>query len=217
MRNPKSFSRWRPHPWHGLSPGPKPPEWVQAYVEMTPFDLVKYEVDKGSGYLRVDRPQRSSSQPPALYGFIPQTYCGDRVGALASPATNGDGDPLDICILSERPIARAEILVNAKVVGGLRMIDHGEADDKIVAVLENDNVWGQAKELSDLPPVLVERLRHYFTTYKLIPGQPSRVDVETIYGREDAYAVIRAALADYESSFRGKARRRGERPEEESP
>ena len=134
MKFPEPFFRWRPHPWHGVEVGPNAPEIVHAYIEITPFDSVKYEVDKTTGYLRVDRPQRSSSQPPALYGFIPRTYCGDRVGAMSQDATQGDGDPLDICVISERPIDRAEILLNARVIGGLQMIDGGEADDKIVAI-----------------------------------------------------------------------------------
>src|SRR5690606_37394837 len=100
-----SFSPWRPHPWHGLSIGLEPPLRVNAYIEITPFDLIKYEVDKSTGYLRVDRPQRTSSQPPALYGFIPRTYCGELTAALCPGALRGDGDPLDICVISERPIA----------------------------------------------------------------------------------------------------------------
>jgi inorganic pyrophosphatase len=104
---------WRPHPWHGLETGDDPPRVVNAYIEITPFDLVKYEVDKLTGYLRVDRPQRTSSQPPALYGFIPRTYCGERVAALAPKSTRGDGDPLDICVISERPISKSEILLRA--------------------------------------------------------------------------------------------------------
>jgi inorganic pyrophosphatase len=201
MADRQAFSLWRPHPWHGLSPGAAPPERLCAYIEITPFDLVKYEVDKATGYLRVDRPQRTSSQPPTLYGFVPRTYCGDRVGALAGEGVRGDGDPLDICVLSERPVARAEVLLNARVLGGLRMIDHGEADDKIVAVLENDNVWGGAQDLEDLPPVLIERLRHYFTTYKLVPGEPAKVTIEAVYGREAACRVVTAAIEDYEASF----------------
>ena len=201
MSFPPPFYRWRPHPWHGLEPGPKPPEIVHAYIEITPFDLVKYEVDKVTGYLRVDRPQRTSSQPPALYGFVPRTYCGGRVGAMAAGAERGDGDPLDICVLSERPIARAEVILNARVVGGLRMVDHGEADDKIIAVLENDNIWGRSRDLDDVPPVLVERLRHYFGTYKLIPGEESKISIEKVYGREEAETVVRASLADYDEEF----------------
>ena len=129
-------SQFRPHPWHGLEIGPEPPGLLWAFIEITPFDLIKYEVDKHSGYLRVDRPQRGSSQPPALYGFIPRTYCAERVHRLSPKSRKGDGDPLDICVLSERPIARSEILVRAKVVGGLQMVDGDEADDKVIAVLE---------------------------------------------------------------------------------
>jgi inorganic pyrophosphatase len=162
---PTPFYRWRPHPWHGLEVGPSPPQLVYAYIEITPFDVVKYEIDKVTGYLRVDRPQRTSSQPPTLYGFIPRTFCGRRVGALCPGVEHGDGDPLDICVVSERQITRAEVILPAQVVGDLQTIDGGEADDKIVAVLENDNIWGQVTQISDLPEILVERLRHYFMTY----------------------------------------------------
>lgn len=172
-----------------------------SLLSLVPVIAVAFALDKATGYLRVDRPQRTSSQPPTLYGFVPRTYCGERVGALAGPSVQGDGDPLDICVLSERPVARAEVLLTARVLGGLRMIDHGEADDKIVAVLENDNVWGGARELEDLPPVLIERLRHYFTTYKLVPGEPAKVAIEAVYGREVAYHVVAAAIADYEASY----------------
>jgi inorganic pyrophosphatase len=180
-----------------LEIGREPPFQVNAYVEITPFDLIKYEVDKESGYLRVDRPQRGSSQAPALYGFVPRTYCGARVKSLCPGAEHGDGDPLDICVLSERQITRSEIIVPARVVGGLQLIDHDEADDKIVAVLENDLVWGSAADIDDLPDVLVERLRHYFGTYKLIPGQAPRLTVQGVYGRDHAAKVVEASMADY--------------------
>jgi inorganic pyrophosphatase len=184
-----------------LDVGPNPPQIVHAYIEITPFDLVKYEIDKTTGYLRVDRPQRTSSQPPALYGFIPRTFCDARVAALSKAATKGDGDPLDICVLSERPINRAEVILNARVIGGLDINDGGEADDKIIAVLQNDNVWGKAQDISDVPEILVERLRHYFTTYKMIPGQESQLRVETVYGYDKAIQVIRAAIEDYEDAY----------------
>jgi inorganic pyrophosphatase len=172
MAFPTPFYRWRPHPWHGLEVGPSPPQLVHAYIEITPFDVVKYEIDKVTGYLRVDRPQRTSSQPPTLYGFIPRTFCGRRVGALCPWVEPGDGDPLDICVVSERQITRAEVILPARVVGGLQTIDGGEADDKIVAVLENDNIWGQVTEISDLHGILVERLRHYFMTSNWCPASP---------------------------------------------
>jgi inorganic pyrophosphatase len=198
---PEPFSRWRPHPGHGISPGPKPPELVQAYIEITPFDLVKYEIDKINGFLRVDRPQRTSSQPPSLYGFIPRTLCGPRVGKLTPGAQKGDGDPLDICVLSERPITAREILIKAKVIGGLTMLDGGEADDKIVAVLASDFVWGEVDDLGQLPGVLVERLRHYFSTYKLLPDTaPLPI---TPYDKARAHQVITAAMLDYHEVYGG--------------
>lgn len=197
------FSRWRPHPWHGLSYGVGAPRVVTAYIEITPFDLIKYEIDKATGYLRVDRPQRTSSQPPALYGFIPQTYCAEKVAALSAGADRGDGDPLDICVLSERPIAKSELLLTARVIGGIRLIDRGEADDKIVAVLQNDYVWGDARDIGDVPPVLVERLVHYFETYKLVPGEPPRIKVEGTYGYDHAAAVVNASIEDYGAHFNG--------------
>ena len=205
MSFPKPFYRWRPHPWHGLDAGDDPPRIVNAYIEITPFDVVKYEVDKTTGYTRVDRPQRTSSQPPALYGFIPRTFAGPRVGALMPDARRGDGDPLDICVLSERPINRSEVILRAKVVGGLEMIDGGEADDKIIAVLENDHVWRDVRDVSELPDVLVERLRHYFSTYKLVQDDDDAVEVEVrgAYGREHAERVIMAAIEDYEEQFGG--------------
>jgi inorganic pyrophosphatase len=201
MSFPKPFYRWRPHPWHGLEAGGDAPRLVHAYIEITPFDSVKYEIDKETGYLRVDRPQRTSSQPPTLYGFIPRTYCGRRVGELSPTAKAGDGDPLDICVVSERPINRSEVLLNTRVVGGLHMIDQNEADDKIVAVLENDNFWGKAEKIADLPAVLIERLSHYFSTYKLVPGAKSRALIERVYDVDYAHQVIEASLADYHDEF----------------
>jgi len=188
---------FRPHPWHGLEVGPDPPDVLNAFIEITPFDLMKYEVDKISGYLRVDRPQRSSAQHPSLYGFVPRTYCGEGVRKLAPGARRGDGDPLDICVLSERVITRSEIIVRARVIGGLQMIDRGEADDKLVAVLENDYVWGEARKLSDVPAVFIERLQHYFLTYKLVPGQRPQARIAKVYGRDHARKVVRAAIEDY--------------------
>jgi inorganic pyrophosphatase len=201
MMSPHTFRRWRPHPWHGLEVGDDPPGLVHAYIEITPFDLVKYEIDKVTGYLRVDRPQRTSSQPPALYGFIPRTYCGRQVGAICPGCACGDGDPLDICVISERPISKSEVILNARVVGGIQMIDRGEADDKIVAVLENDSFWGDVRDISELPELLVERLRHYFGTYKLVPGQESQFSIERAYDREHAFKVVEAAIEDYDREY----------------
>lgn len=198
---PKPFYRWRPHPWHGLEIGPDAPRLVNAFIEICPFDLVKYEVDKTTGYLRIDRPQRSSSQHPTLYGFIPRTYCGDRVGKLMPGAGRGDGDPLDICVISERPISKTEILLHARVIGGLPMLDNEEADDKIIATLANDPIWSQAEDITALPDSLIERLRHYFMTYKLIPGEKSTVSIGEAYGFEHASQVIAASIEDYDTEF----------------
>jgi len=199
---PNPFYRWRPHPWHGLEVGENPPSIVNAFIEVTSFDAIKYEVDKLTGYMRVDRPQRSSSMPPSLYGFIPRTYCGDRIGALSSHTEKGDGDPLDICVLSERPIDRSEVILSARVIGGLHMIDRGEADDKIISVLNNDRYYKDITDISELPDVLIERLRHYFGTYKLIPGKKETdVFVDRVFGKEEAEKVITASIDDYKDMF----------------
>ena len=201
MAFPKTFYRWRPHPWHGLEAHEGNKGVVNAYIEMTPFDAVKYEVDKTTGYLRVDRPQLTSSMTPTLYGFIPQTYCAGRVNALSPLSKKGDGDPLDICVITERPINRGEVILRARVIGGIQMVDNGEADDKIIAVLDNDQFWKDAGNINDISPALLERLRHYLATYKLVPGQPSDVHIENIYAREHAYAVIEAAMEDYTEEY----------------
>ena len=203
MSFPSPFYRWRPHPWHGLEIGPNPPQVVHAFIEITPFDRVKYEIDKVTGYIRVDRPQRTSSQPPMLYGFIPRTYCGHRVLALSPNASKGDGDPLDICVISERPISHSEIILNARVVGGLQALDGGEADDKIIAVSDNDEFWKNVQDVSALPPILVERITHYFDTYKMLPGQKSLMSIEKVYGAEYAREVVQASIDDYIEAYGG--------------
>lgn len=201
MENEMRFIRWRPHPWHGLEIGPDPPHVVHAYIEITPFDSIKYEVDKVTGYLRVDRPQRTSSLPPTLYGLIPRTYCGRNVAELSEFVDEADGDPLDICVVSERPIDRSEVILNARVVGGFHMIDGGLADDKIIAVLSNDSFWGEVTDLTGLPNALVERLRHYFSTYKLVPGQEKQISIEKTYTSDFAKRVVEAAIEDYREEF----------------
>jgi inorganic pyrophosphatase len=202
------------HPWHGVSPG-DPAGVVQAFIEIVPTDSVKYELDKPSGHLRIDRPQRFSSQPPTLYGFIPQTYCGSRVGERCSqrtgqPGMRGDGDPMDICILTEKSMAHANFFLRARPIGGLRMVDGEEADDKIVAVLERDMAFGELRDIADCPKGIVERLRHYFLTYKQMPGEKAReVRIAEVYDRVEAVEVIRLSLQDYRESF-GAPEARGE-------
>lgn len=198
--------RYKSHPWHGIPIGPKTPEVVSTFIEVIPSDTVKYEVDKLTGYLKIDRPQKFSNIVPALYGFIPQTYCHDSVAEYCMEKTGrkgivGDQDPLDICVLTEREVTHGNIIVNAMPIGGLRMIDGGEADDKIVAVLENDEVYGKWKDISELPSSLIDRLQHYFLTYKQLPKDKPKCEITDIYGREEAHEVIRRSQTDYEDHY----------------
>ncbi len=198
---------FKPHPWHGIAPGDRFPELLNAYVEIVPGDTVKYEIDKPTGYLKVDRPQRYSSLSPTLYGFIPQTYCGKRVGKFCADKTGregivGDGDPLDVCILTEHTIAHGDILLKVIPIDGLRMIDGNEADDKIIAVLRDDVLHGAWRDLNDCPQSVTDRLRHYFLTYKQIPGvERAAVEITDVYGRDEAIQVVEASIADYLEDF----------------
>ena len=194
------------HPWHGIAPG-DPASSITVNVEIVPTDTVKYELDKESGHLRVDRPQLYSSQPPSLYGFVPQTYCGDLVAARSAERSGvaplrGDGDPMDVCVLSEKSFAHGGFLLRARAIGGLRMIDGDEADDKVVAVLENDLGYGTIRDLADAPKGLIDRLRHYFLSYKQIPGAgPRKVEISEVYGRDEAVEVLRRSIEDYRKTF----------------
>ncbi len=194
--------RYKSHPWHGINIGKNAPEKVMSFIEMVPTDTVKYEVDKESGYLRIDRPQKYSNVVPSLYGFVPQTYCGKKVAEYANEKTKrkdivGDQDPLDICVLTEKEIVHGDIIVEAKPIGGFRMIDQNEADDKIIAVLEGDTVFDQYNDVSELPQLIVDRLKHYFLTYKDLPGNPSNVEISHIYGKDEAMEVIKRSMDDY--------------------
>ena len=198
---------FRAHPWHGVLIGVRSPDVVTTYIEIVPTDTVKYELDKATGILKVDRPQKYSNVCPALYGFIPQTYCAERVGELCAERTGrggiiGDGDPLDICVLSEKDMPRGDILLQSVPIGGLRIIDGNEADDKIIAVMEGDAVFGGWRDTSDCPMALIERLTHYFLTYKDLPGSVERkVELTHVYGREEAHEVIRRSRQDYANHF----------------
>jgi len=198
----------KPHPWHGISYGENAPDHITCYIEMVPADLVKYEIDKVSGYRKVDRPQKFSNIIPALYGFIPQTYCGDLVAARANEKTKrtsivGDGDPLDICVLSERNITSGDIILEAIPIGGFRMIDKNEADDKIIAVMAKDEIYSQWKDITEVPEQMINRLRHYFLTYKNIPGESNTiVEIAETYGRAEAHEVIKRSMEDYNKKFK---------------
>ena len=197
------------HPWHGVPAGEQAPDIVNVFIELVPTDTVKYEVDKPSGHLKLDRPQQFSNLCPAPYGFVPRTWCKSRVAALAMEATGrtgvvGDGDPVDICVLTERPINHGSILLRARPIGGLRLFDRHEADDKLVGVLVNDPAFGDYTELAQVPRPLVDRLRHYFLTYKQIPDPHAAApvcEITHVYDAATARDVVRRAIADYEDEY----------------
>jgi inorganic pyrophosphatase len=196
------FRTNKAHPWHGIPIGEKAPNEVTVFIEIVPRDTVKYEVDKETGYLKIDRPQQYSNVVPANYGFIPQTYCGENIAKLATKNSGktvklGDGDPLDILVLSEHHIPRGDIILKAKPIGGFCLIDNGEADDKIIATLVGDKIYENFADISELPEAIVNRLQHYFLTYKSLPSEPNICEIGSIYGREKAYEVIGEAIKDY--------------------
>ncbi|MGJ0490587.1 inorganic pyrophosphatase [Methylobacter sp.] len=198
--------QYKAHPWHGISPGDNAPVTVTAFIEIVPTDTVKYEIDKTSGYLKIDRPQKFSNMVPALYGFVPQTYCAESIAEFAElksgkKVIRGDGDPLDICVFSERTITHGDILVPAIPIGGFRLLDKGEADDKIIAVMKNDEFYGQWRDVSDCPESYINRLKHYFLTYKNLPDEDNSCEITNIYGRDEAQEVIRKAMEDYKNHY----------------
>jgi inorganic pyrophosphatase len=193
---------YKSHPWHGIPIGEDAPEVVTTFIEIVPSDTIKYEIDKESGYLKIDRPQKYSNIVPALYGFIPQTYCGDGMANLArskgaDKVEMGDGDPLDICVLSSHHISHGDILLKAKPIGGFCLLDKGEADDKILAVLVGDQIYGKFNDITELPAGVLERIKHYFLTYKNLPGEKQFCEIPYEYGQVGAMEVIRQSMMDY--------------------
>jgi inorganic pyrophosphatase len=197
--------RYKSHPWHGIDIGPDAPEIVTSYIEMVPIDTVKYEVDKVSGYLKIDRPQKYSNQVPTLYGFIPRTYSGDLVAGFNADERqekiSGDGDPIDICVLTEKVISHGDILVQARPIGSLRMIDNQNADDKIIAVLKDDAVYAKYSDISDVPTRIIDRLKHYFLTYKDLPGEERDCYITSVLGIQQTHELINLAVEDYQHRF----------------
>jgi len=199
------------HPWHGISTGPEAPDIINVFIEIVPTDTVKYEIDKESGHLKLDRPQKFSNFCPAPYGFVPSTYCGERVAGWAMEKTGrtgvvGDGDPLDICVLTEHTINHGGILVRARPIGGLRLFDRSEADDKMIAVLVDDPAYGTLSDIWQVPTPLVDRLRHYFLTYKDLPEpvgkeMKRRCEITHIYDGSEAREIVRRSMADYKAAF----------------
>ena len=201
--------RYKAHPWHGLDAGENAPAEVNAFIEVVPSDSVKYEIDKESGYMIVDRPQKFSNHFPALYGFVPKTYCDKKVAELSRERIgrtdiDGDNDPVDICILTERHINHGNIIVPCIPIGGFRMLDGGEADDKIIAVMKGDGIYGKYDEATDLPKAVLDRLKHYFLTYKEIPGESNekpKIEITHLYGKAEAMDVIKRSMDDYTASY----------------
>jgi len=195
------------HPWHGIPTWAGPGRVLNAFIELVPTDGVKYELDQKTGHLRVDRPQRFSNRCPTLYGFLPRTLGGASVASRSSEVTGrpgllGDGDPLDVCVFFEGAIRRGGFLAHVRPVGGIRTLDGQTADDKILAVLDSDPAYGVASESDQVPTGLLDRLRHYFETYKQPPdAMTPRVTVAETFNRAEAFEVIRRAEADYASAF----------------
>jgi inorganic pyrophosphatase len=194
------------HPWHGVPIGLHAPGIVNAFIEIVPADNIKYEIDKQSGLLKVDRPQLYSNIVPCLYGFIPQTYCNTLIMELAiangfSNVLYGDRDPLDICVLTSKNISRNYLLLEAIPIGGFKLIDNNEADDKIIAVLKGDSAYLNCNNLDDLGQPVIDQLKHYFLTYKCLPGNVQTVQIGKTYGQKEAYQVINAAAEDYQNMY----------------
>ncbi|ANH78716.1 inorganic pyrophosphatase [Candidatus Chlamydia sanziniae] len=202
------------HPWHTPVLSQDNYESLCCYIEITPQDAVKFELDKTTGLLKVDRPQKFSNFCPCLYGLLPQTYSGDISGRYSGEQIRrsniqGDKDPLDVCVLTEKNISHGNILLQARPIGGLRIIDSGEADDKIIAILEDDLVFAEIEDISDCPGTVLDMIQHYFLTYKatpeqLIKGSPAKIEIVGIYGKKEAQKVIQLAQEDY-LSYIGEA------------
>lgn len=173
------------HPWHEVSPGDDLPNSVNAIIEIPKGSKAKYEIDKDSGLIKLDRVLFSSVMYPANYGFIPQTYCDDK-------------DPLDILVLCSVDVYPMS-LIEAKVVGVMHMIDGGEQDDKIIAVAKNDMSVNYINDLSELPPHTMKEIVRFFQDYKAL--EEKNVTVENLYGKAFAQNVINEALELYKQEF----------------
>jgi inorganic pyrophosphatase len=173
------------HPWHEVSSGRTPPSVVNAIIEIPKGSRAKYEIDKESGLIKLDRVIYASMYYPLNYGFIPQTL-------------GEDHDPLDIVVLTQVTVV-PRCLISSKVIGVMQMIDRGEADDKIIAVAENDPSVSHINDVKDLPPHLLAELKHFFENYKTLENK--KVVVDEIKSHEEAYRVIEASIDLYRTTF----------------
>lgn len=174
------------NPWHEVTYGDEAPDVVNGIIEIPKGSRAKYELDKNSGLLKLDRVLFSSVYYPANYGFIPQTYC-------------DDNDPLDILIISQIEIVPL-CMVRAKVIGVMRMIDGGEADDKIIAVAADDSSVNHLSGMENLPPHFTSEIRHFFEEYKALENKTVRV--EDFQDAATAKEIISQAIADYRKKFK---------------
>jgi len=174
------------NPWHEVTYGDKAPAIVQCIIEIPSGSKAKYELDKESGLLRLDRVLFSSVHYPANYGFIPQTYCDDK-------------DPLDVLVISQVEVVPF-CIVNAKVIGVMRMMDNGETDDKIIAVAADDISVNYMNDISELPPHTILEVQRFFEDYKKLENK--KVVVEDFLGREEAYRIVRESIELYDKTFR---------------
>lgn len=205
----QNSNMFKAHPWHGIDLwADKKENILNVYIEIVPENRVKYELDKESGYLKIDRPQKFSNIIPSLYGFLPRTYSKEESSKIAMNSLKrenlvGDEDPIDICILTDKHILHGDILLEARPIGGLRMIDHGEVDDKIIAVLKDDATYGDMKDVGQVSEKTIEGLRHYFLTYKQIPGstEEAKVEIAEVYDAVKAIDVINAGEKDYQKYY----------------
>lgn len=195
---------YRAHPWHGPSLGERAPEVVNCYIEVVPHSTLKFELDKETGLLKVDRPHKYSSLCPTPYGFLPRTYAGSQVAEYTSQkignlAIVGDGDALDVCILTDNTFSHGDLILKARPIGGFCLLDNNEADDKIIAVMEGDLTFGHLKDIVECPEQVLDQLRHFFLTYKEIPelGKQAKIQILDLYGRDVAFEVIRRGYQDY--------------------
>ena len=173
------------HPWHSVSPGENAPKVVNAIIEIPQGSRCKYEIDKPTGLLKLDRIIYSSFHYPINYGFIPQTYGGDK-------------DPLDILVITSLPVVPLT-LMDAKVIGVMQMIDQDEADDKIIAVAANDPTVNHYNDIEELKKHFFDELRHFFEEYKKLENKT--VKVEEFGNRAKAVSIIEEAIAYYKESF----------------